>query len=133
MPPQPKPFCLVVESELGMRNLLDDILSVSGIEVIALASESEAMKFLRSEEGRKVGVVLCQAPPPGAKHSLVAKIRSNPSTAKLPVLCLSPSGGLQDRASAFEAGASEYILRPVSPIHLPEEVRRWAQREHQPF
>lgn len=133
MSPLRPPHCLVVEPELGMRNLLDDLLSVSGVRIKAVATDAEALRYLRSEDGASVDVVVCQAPPPGAKHSLVGKVRANEPTALLPVICLSPSTGLPDRAQAFDQGATEYLLRPVSPVTLEEKVRFWANREHRPF
>lgn len=116
-----------------MRNLLDDLLSVAGCEVDAVASDSEALKTLRSAEA-EYQVVLCPAPPVGAKHSLVAKIRGSQGELKdLPVVCHSHASGLQERAMAYESGASEYMLLPVSPTDLEATVRRWAGRDHKPY
>jgi two-component system phosphate regulon response regulator PhoB len=128
-----KPVCLVVEPEKGYRELLDDLLSVSDIEVVALSSDAEAVKYLKTDEGAKVQVVLCRAPEPGAKHSLVAKVRNQASTKDLPVLTLSPSNGLQERSQAFELGATEYLVRPVSPVTLAARVMHWSSRAHQPL
>lgn len=128
-----KPICLIVEPERGMRDLLDDVLSVSDVEVTAIANDADALKLLKSSEGEKFNVVVCQAPPPGAKHSLVGKIRALKNSALLPVVCLSPSNGLQDRAQAFEQGGTDYLVRPVSPVTLAERVTFWSAREHRPF
>lgn len=116
-----------------MRNLLDDLLSVSDCEVDAVASDSEALKMLRSAEA-DYEVVLCPAPPVGAKHSLVSKIRASQGALKeVPVICHSHASGLQERAMAYESGASEYLLLPVSPTELEATVRRWAGRPHKPY
>jgi len=116
-----------------MRNLIDDVLSVSDCEVTAVASESEALKLLRGAKS-DFQVVVCPAPPVGAKHSLVSKIRSSPSPlAELPVLCLSPASGLQERAVAYESGASEYMVLPFSPVTLADRVHHWGRRDHQPY
>jgi DNA-binding response OmpR family regulator len=125
--------CLVVEPQLGMRNLLDDLLSVSDCEVDAVASESEALKMLRAASS-DYEVILCPAPPVGAKHCLVSKVRHSQGELKdVPVLCHSHAGGLQERAMAYESGASEYVLLPVSPTELDAAVRRWAGRAHKPY
>ena len=118
---------------MGMRNLIDDVLSVSDCEVTAVASDSEALKLLRSAKS-DFEIVVCPAPPVGAKHSLVSKIRSSAAPlADLPVLCLSPATGLQERAVAYESGASEYMVLPFSPVTLADRVRHWAGREHKPY
>lgn len=117
-----------------MRNLLDDMLSVSSVNVTAVATDAEALKILKAAE-TPVQVVVCQAPAVGAKHSLVAKIRSSADDiGKLPVICLSPHKGLKDRAAAYGAGASDYVELPVSPVQLADLVHSWAMRkEHRPF
>jgi DNA-binding response OmpR family regulator len=118
---------------MGMRNLIDDVLSVSECEVTAVASDSDALKLLRSAQS-DYEIVVCPAPPVGAKHSLVSKIRSSQEPlSDLPVLCLSPATGLQERAVAYESGASEYMVLPFSPITLADRVRHWAGREHKPY
>jgi len=124
---------LVVEPQLGMRNLLDDLLSVCDCKVAAVASDSEALKLLRSAEA-DYEAVLCPAPAVGAKHSLVSKVRHSQGALKeLPVLCHSHASGLQERAMAYESGASEYVLLPVSPTELEAAVRRWAGKPHKPY
>ena len=109
-----------------MRNLLEDLLSVAGIAVTTCSTEAEALKALRDDPA--IDVVVCPAPPVGAKHSLVAKIRSSNDVNLKPVICLSPARGLQDRGMAYESGASDYVELPVSPVTLEERVRKWASR-----
>ncbi len=130
---RPPTVILVCESEYGYRMLLEDLLSVEGFSVRTFSSDADALRHLKSPEGEEVQAVLCQAPPPGTKHSLVGKIRSAPALKDMPVLCLSPSNGLPERAYAFRQGASEYLLRPVSPVTLAERVQHWAGREHVPY
>jgi len=131
--PRQKTRILVVEPQAGMRNLLNDLLSVSDCNVQAVASDSDALKMLRSADA-DYQLVLCQAPSVGAKHSLVSKVRHSPGPlAELPVICHSHASGLQERAMAYESGASEYILLPVSPIELEEAVRRWSGSKHCPY
>lgn len=127
------PTCLVVEPEKGMRDLLDDLLSVSDVTVIAAASDQEALRHLTGPDTSKIDVVLCPAPAPGSKGSLVSRIRANDETKLRPVICLSHSNGLQDRAVAHEAGCTEYMLRPVSPVELADRVRHWSTRTHVPY
>jgi len=116
-----------------MRNLIDDVLSVSDCDITAVPSDSEALKLLRSADS-KFQVVVCPAPAVGAKHSLVSKIRSSAGElGKLPVICLSPATGLQERAVAYESGASEYMLLPFSPVTLADRVRHWARHDHKPY
>lgn len=121
-----KPVCLVVEPEAGMRMLLDDLLSTSQVEVLACDTDNQALDLLKNHE--EINVILMPAPVLGTKSTLVAKVRKE--FAKLPIVCLSHSSSLPDRAYAFEQGASDYMVRPVSPISLAEKITGWAPREH---
>jgi DNA-binding response OmpR family regulator len=125
----PRPVCLIVEPERGMRELLDDVLSVSDVQVITCVSEEEALEQLKNEQS--INVVVLGAPPLGSKTGLVMTLRA--TYASLPLVCLSPSASLPNRAHAFESGASEYLVRPISPVTLAERVTWWSSRGHRPF
>lgn len=115
-----------------MRQLLEDLLSVSDVEVTAVSTDADAMRALKASDAQ-FQVIVCPAPPVGAKHSLVQKVRNTPQTKDIPVVCLSPERELQSRAMAFKSGATEYVNLPVSPASLAEHVHKWAWRDHRPF
>jgi DNA-binding response OmpR family regulator len=131
MPVRKAVDCLVCEPQLGMRNLLDDMLSIEGINVTSVSDDAEALDALHA---RSFDVVICPAPPVGAKHSLVAKIRKldDVKLNKLPVITLSHERNLPDKALAFSSGATEYFLRPVSIPALAKLVKSRAARGHTP-
>jgi DNA-binding response OmpR family regulator len=123
---KPSPLCLVIEPERGMRLLLDDVLSVSGVQVTVCENETQAKNLY--EENPRTNVIVCPAPPAGSKTSVLLQLRG--TYPDIPILCLSHSSSLPDRAHAFEQGASEYLLRPVSPVTLADRVIWWAGRAH---
>jgi two-component system KDP operon response regulator KdpE len=63
-------------------------------------------------------------------------IKQVPALADLPVIFLSGYGGREPGESAFEAGATDYLVRPFSPTELVARVaaalRRGAERR-EPF
>lgn len=124
--------CLVVEPDTGMSAMLAEILAVYGLDGVICRSDGDAIKMLRSSDVRP-DVVLCHAPTSGAKNALVGRIRENDRLRRVPVLCMSHSNGLSERAHAFEQGASEYLVRPLSPELLAERLRHWARRAHVSF
>lgn len=124
---------MVIEPDSGMRSLLAEILAVHGVDAVVCANDNDAMKAMRQPRGRRPNVVLCHAPTAGTKNALVGRIRASDELKGIPVLCISHSNGLSERAHAFEQGASEYIVRPVSPGELIERLRHWARRVHVPF
>ncbi len=55
-------------------------------------------------------------------------LRSNPETALLPIIMLSAKGQVEDKVSGFEAGADDYVQKPVAPKELLARAHALLQR-----
>lgn len=56
---------------------------------------------------------------------LLACLRSQPSTAKIPVVILSAGATPDDARLARAAGAQEYMTKPVSLVTLVDTIKRY--------
>lgn len=56
------------------------------------------------------------------------RLRSQPSTAQLPIIMLSARGQVEDKISGFKAGADDYVPKPVEPEELVARARALLQR-----
>jgi CheY-like chemotaxis protein len=52
----------------------------------------------------------------------IGRIRSNASTAGIPIISLTAKAMMGDRARCLEAGASEYVSKPVNMKELLEKM-----------
>jgi len=52
----------------------------------------------------------------------IARIRSNPSTAAIPIIALTAKAMKGDRAKCLEAGATEYVSKPINMQELLEKM-----------
>jgi CheY-like chemotaxis protein len=58
------------------------------------------------------------------------RLRSEPTTAHIPIIIISALDDEQSRAKAAAAGASAYYTKPFSPIALLKEIERLKSTRH---
>jgi two-component system phosphate regulon response regulator PhoB len=54
---------------------------------------------------------------------VLAKIRADPKTLRLPVIILTAKGQDADREAAFAGGADDFLTKPFSPKKLVARIR----------
>lgn len=57
------------------------------------------------------GLVLCE------------RVRALPQGSQLPIMLLTGRGGIQDKVAGFQAGADDYVVKPVDPRLFFARVR----------
>ncbi|MBI4348128.1 MAG: response regulator transcription factor [Elusimicrobia bacterium] len=112
---------LVVEDEADSRSAAEAALAGAGYRVIlADTFESGWSLFLQHQPGL---AVLDLQLPDGSGVDLCQKIRAHEKLGATPVIMLTGKGGLGSKKDGFDAGADQYLVKPV----LPEELLMWAK------
>jgi adenylate cyclase len=110
---------LAVDDQPQNLRLLDAILSPRGYRVRGAASGEEALELL-SESG--TDLVLLDILMPGMDgYEVCRRIRADPRTAFLPIVMLTASGE-QEKVSAIEAGADDFVAKPLNQGELLARV-----------
>jgi CheY-like chemotaxis protein/two-component sensor histidine kinase len=115
----------------------DDIRNVFAINSVL---ESRQMKVLHAENGREairlleanpaVDLVLMDTMMPEMDGlSAIQEIRRQERFARLPIISLTAKAMKGDREKAIDAGASDYVAKPVDPDRLLAVMYGWLQRE----
>jgi CheY-like chemotaxis protein/two-component sensor histidine kinase len=118
---------LVVDDD--MRNIfaLSSVLERRGMQVLTAGTGREAISMLESTPD--VAIVLMDIMMPEMDgYATMQVIRQNPSFRRLPIIALTAKAMKGDREKCLEAGASEYLAKPVNTEQLLSALRMWLHR-----
>ena len=119
---------LVVDDEESDRVMFRDVLSSMGFEVVE-ADTGIAAKQLLEERAHDFSLILLDDYMPGMSgRDLLREIRKSLLTQSLPVIVMSASPDPQDEIDLLEAGADDYLLKPVSLDRVEARVRAVLRR-----
>ncbi len=117
---------LVVEDEADIRELLRYNLAQEGFTVEEAADGAEALDRI----GRRAPdlLVLDLMLPQMSGLEICRRMRSNPETAKLPILVVTAKSAEVDRILGLEMGADDYVVKPFSPREVVARVKALLRR-----
>ncbi len=112
---------LVVDDTPQNVKLLADLLTVKGYAVTAASNGNEALEKIAAE---RPDLVLLDIMMPGMSgYDVCRKVRENPTTALLPVVLVTSLDPYQERVKGIEAGADDFLNKPVNQAELLARVR----------
>jgi phosphate regulon transcriptional regulator PhoB len=117
---------LVVEDESDIRELLRYNLTQEGFAVEEASDGAEALD--RVTRRLPDLLVLDLMLPRMSGLELCRKMRSNPDTARLPILVVTAKGAEVDRVLGLEMGADDYVVKPFSPREVVARVKALLRR-----
>lgn len=107
---------LLVEDDAEQRSALSDALSGAGYRVLEADRVAVALNLTRTRTPDLA--VLDVELPDGTGLDVCRAIRAGKAAGALPVVMLTGKGGLGDKGAGFEAGADQYLVKPVAPSEL---------------
>jgi DNA-binding response OmpR family regulator len=112
---------LLVEDDDDIRALFSATLLRAGYEHRVVSSGQQAL----DEAGELVpDLVISDVSMPGLSGLDVCRaLKSEPRTASTAVLLVSALSSEQDRQAGLQAGADDYLTKPIRPTVLLERVR----------
>ena len=120
MASQPR-VVLIVDDSPTTAKLLEGLLTAEGYCVIHAVTGEAALQTLRSEP--TPDLVLLDLVLPGIDgYEVCRQLRAAPETSILPVVMVTGSDS-SDRVSSIEAGADDFLIKPVDPVELLARVR----------
>ena len=112
---------LVVDDEVGIRELLSEILSDEG-HVVQLAENATAARSLRAQE--RPDLVLLDIWMPDADGITLLKEWSASGQLNMPVIMMSGHGTIDTAVEATRIGAMDFLEKPIALQKLLATVKR---------
>jgi phosphoserine phosphatase RsbU/P len=113
---------LVVDDDAASRHLLARTLSVAGYSCVVAGSGEEALERVRREPP---SLLLLDYDLPDLDGAAVLKnLRDDPSPdiAQIPTIMLTGHGGEESEVHCLEAGADDFVTKPVHPAVLKARI-----------
>jgi CheY-like chemotaxis protein len=118
-PPTPKgPHVLVIDDEVGQRTLFRSVLEGAGYRVTVAVDGPEAIQMLKGDVDYDL-VTLDYWMQRMNGLRVLQHVRETAATAHVPVIMVTGADDRQIEMSLFEAGADDYVAKPIdAPLFL---------------
>jgi CheY-like chemotaxis protein len=118
---------LVVDDDVRNIFALSSVLERHGMEVVTAGTGQEAIEKVTSDSD--IDLVLMDIMMPGMDgYDTMRTIRNDPDSRALPIVALTAKAMKGDREKCLEAGASDYLAKPVVTDQLLGVLRQWLHR-----
>jgi CheY-like chemotaxis protein len=118
---------LLVDDDARNIFALSSVLERRGMHVLTATTGKEAVEIVNNTPG--IGIVLMDIMMPQMDgYQTITAIRDKPELRRLPIIALTAKAMKGDREKCLEAGASDYLAKPVNTEQLLLAIRMWLHR-----
>lgn len=117
---------LIVEDDENCRDVLAALLEQASLQVVVAEDGLQAQELI--EHMLPPQLVLLE---PAIRYQngfeLLARIRAKPDWQHVPVLMLTAVATEDEIEQAFEAGANDFVVKPIQPGELLERINHYLE------
>ncbi len=118
---------LIVDDDVDALRLVGIMLEHEGFQIIAAASGQQAIEKALEE---KPDLIILDVMMPGIDGYQVAmQLRKHPDTQAIPILMFTAKTAVNDKVAGFQAGADDYLTKPIHRAELITRVQALIQRK----
>jgi CheY-like chemotaxis protein/signal transduction histidine kinase/HAMP domain-containing protein len=118
---------LIVDDDVRNIFALSSVLERRGMSVLTAGTGREAIATVEATSDLSM-VLMDIMMPEMDGYETMQVIRQNPQFRRLPIIALTAKAMKGDREKCLEAGASEYLAKPVNTEQLLSACRMWLHR-----
>lgn len=112
---------LIVDDDLETLRLISLMLQRQGYQVVTANDGRQALSQAQSE---LPDLIILDVMMPDVDGFEVAKrLRAAPETASIPILMFTAKSQVEDKVSGYEAGADDYLTKPIHPAELSARLK----------
>lgn len=117
---------LIIDDDAETLRLIGIMLQRQGYQTITAENGDDGVALAKAE---LPDLVILDIMMPEVNGYTVAKhLRSEPITAGVPILMFTAKSQIDDKVAGFEAGADDYLTKPVHPVELVAHIKALLSR-----
>ena len=121
-PEAPPPRLLIVDDVEENREVLHQLLKTIGFETRAAASGAAALAIF--DEWHPQMILMDTRMPEMSGYETIRRLRALPGGAAVKIISVSAAAFSDDRMEALNAGADDFLSKPVDDVELLEKIGR---------
>ncbi|HEX3651920.1 MAG TPA: HAMP domain-containing protein [Rhizomicrobium sp.] len=118
---------LLVDDDARNIFALSSVLERRGMKVLSATTGNEAIALIESTPDLAI-VLMDIMMPEMDGYQTIATVREKPAYRRLPIVALTAKAMVGDREKCLEAGATDYLAKPVNIDQLLSALRTWLHR-----
>jgi len=112
---------LLVDDEQITTQLIELLLTKDGYMVLSV---NDSQKALTAASGFAPDLIILDLMMPKVNGiDICTALRANPRFAEQPILFFTALGNLDSKVAAYQAGATDFLTKPVQPAELRAKVK----------
>ncbi|MGV8997163.1 MAG: sigma-54-dependent transcriptional regulator [Parvibaculaceae bacterium] len=113
---------LIVDDDPAQRRILEEVVNRDGYRAVPVDGGEAALAYLEGPSGAEISLVVLDLVMPGVDGMEVLK-RVHPHKPNLPIIVLTAHGGIETVVNVMREGATDFVVKPVSPERLHVSMR----------
>jgi type IV pili sensor histidine kinase/response regulator len=121
---------LIVDDSIGVRRLLNRVLSEAGYQVVECRDGKEALDEINSTQ-RRFDLIISDIEMPRLDgFGLVKEVRNHQRWYNIPIMMLTSRENNRHRQKAMSLGATDYLTKPFHPVELLKAIASLLSKEN---